>query len=493
MTDIFSPNFTFMKVLFVSPEVSPLVRTGGLGDVVGSLPIALRSIGVDVRILCPLHRECKTLETRFFPEKLRLKLGKKTLPVRLGQTTLGPSGVPVYLIENDELFDRPGIYADEKGDYPDNPERAFVLSKTALHISQISGWSPDVFHAHDWMAASTPAYLNAADPKNKIGKPRKSVLTIHNLEHQGIFSHENFLQSGLPKDYWGIEGFEHNACMNLLKGGIQHADKITTVSPTYAQEVRTKAFGHGLEECLKYRGADLVGILNGIDGDGWNPMEDPALPAPIDPLAPKQGKKACKKSLLKEMKMPSSSTAPLFGVVSRLYSQKGLDLLIQALPSLMSGSNAKFVILGSGAKEEENAFLELSRKFPKRIGVFIGFDDGLARRIFAGTDFFLMPSRFEPCGLAQQYAMRYGSLPIARKTGGLADTVKHFSRSLRSANGFLFNRANEEDLKKVINRAIKLFGNQSQYAKIQANALTTRCSWDFAARQYLEVYQWATS
>ena len=493
MTGFFAPKALSMKVLFVSPEVSPLVRTGGLGDVVGSLPIALQAIGIDVRILCPLHRECRKLKIRFFPKTLRLKLGNKTIPVRLGQTSLGSSGIPVYLIENDELFDRSGIYANEKGDYPDNPERAFVLSKSALYVSQICGWTPDVFHAHDWMAASMPAYLNAASSKRKTGNRRKSVLTIHNLEHQGIFSHKDFVQSGLPENYWGIEGFEHNESMNLLKGGIQHADKLTTVSPTYAQEVRTKAFGHGLEESLKYRAADLVGILNGIDEDGWNPLQDPTLPSPIDPLAPEEGKKACKKSLLTEMKLPSGSTAPLFGVVSRLYRQKGLDLLIQALPSLMSDSDANFVILGSGAKEEENAFLALARKFPKRIGVFIGFDDGLARRIFAGTDFFLMPSRFEPCGLAQQYAMRYGSLPIARRTGGLADTVEHFSRSLQSANGFLFDRANAQDLKKVINRAIKLFDNQPQFAKIQLNALSTRCSWEFAAKQYSDVYKWTTT
>lgn len=479
-----------MKVLFVSPEVSPLVRTGGLGDVVGSLPIALNAMGIDVRILCPLHRECKKLDTRFFPRTLGLKLGTKSIPIRLGQTTLGSSGIPVYLIENDALFDRPGIYANEEGDFTDNAERAFVLSKSALYISQICGWNPDIFHAHDWMAASMPAYLNAA---STTGKRRKSVLTIHNLEHQGVFSHKDFVQSGLPESYWGIEGFEHNDSMNLLKGGIQHADKITTVSPTYAKEVRTIAFGHGLEESLNYRGADLIGILNGIDQTSWDPLQDSSLPCPIDPHAPEEGKTACKTALLKEMNLPSASTAPLFGVVSRLYQQKGLDLLIQALPSMMSDTNANFIILGSGAKEEENAFLTLSREYPKRIGVFIGFDDGLARRIFAGTDFFLMPSRFEPCGLAQQYAMRYGSLPIARRTGGLADTVKHFSQSLQSATGFLFNRANPKDLQKVINRAIKLFDNKSHFAKIQANALTSACSWEFAAKQYSEVYHWTMS
>ena len=490
MTNFFIKIPSTMKVLFVSPEVSPLVRTGGLGDVVGSLPIAIKELGIDVRILCPLHRECRALETIFFPKTGTVRLGKDKISVRIGETTLGPSGIPVYLIENNSLFDRPGIYADSDGDYPDNPTRAFVLSMSALLISQITGWSPDVYHAHDWMAASLPAYLNSTRLKAKRAKAGKSVLTIHNLEHQGHCSFQDFVRSGLPESFWGIDGFESNGSMNLLKGGIQHADKITTVSPTYAQEIRTKQFGHGLEESLTYRGADLLGILNGIDDASWNPQKDPALPCPINPDSPQSGKDACKESLLSEMRLPATPDAPLFGVVSRLYQQKGLDLLIECLPSLMSESKANFVILGSGAKEEENAFRELAGKFSDRIGVFIGFDDGLARRIFAGSDFFLMPSRFEPCGLAQLYAMRYGSLPIARKTGGLADTIDHFSRATGTANGFLFEKPKPKSLKMVIHRAIKLFGNPVQFSKIRMNALHSPCSWDNAAKRYAEVYEW---
>ena len=280
------------------------------------------------------------------------------------------------------------------------------------------------------MAAPTAAYLNQLSFGKKVRKIGKSVLTIHNLEHQGVFSQRDFVLSGLPPEYSGIDGFEHQGSMNLLKGGIQHADKITTVSPTYASEVRTKAFGQGLEESLKYRGADLVGILNGIDQDSWNPQRDPALPSPIDPLDPSAGKKACKRSLLEEMKLPPGSKAPLFGVVSRLYRQKGLDLLLRILPSLMSNSRPTSLYWGV-AKGKKSRLFGNWRAYPSRIGVFIGFDDGLARRIFAGTDFFLMPSRFEPCGLAQQYAMRYGSLPIGRRTGGLADTIIHYSRSTK--------------------------------------------------------------
>ena len=479
-----------MKVLFVSPEVSPLVRTGGLGDVVGSLPIAIKALGIDVRILCPLHRECKDLQTNFFPKTGIVSLGKEQIPVRIGETTLGSSGIPVYLLENDSLFDRPGIYADSAGDYPDNPTRAFVLSKSALLISKITGWSADVYHAHDWMTACLPAYLNSSRLKNERPISGKSVLTIHNLEHQGICSFEHFVRSGLPESFWGIDGFESNGSMNLLKGGIQHADKITTVSPTYAQEIRTEQFGHGLQGSLTYRGADLLGILNGIDERSWDPQKDSAIPCPINPVSPQTGKEACKESLLSEMNLPTDRNVPLFGVVSRLYRQKGLDLLIECLPSLLNESKANFVILGSGAKEEENAFRQLASKFPHRIGVFIGLDDGFALRIIARTDIFLMPSRFEPCGLAQLYAMRYGSLPIARKTGGLADTIDHFSRSSGSANGFLFEKANPKSLKMVIHRAIKLFEKPVQFSKVRKNALESPCSWDNAAKRYAEVYEW---
>ena len=478
-----------MNILFVSPEVSPLVRTGGLGDVVGSLPIALKNLNLDVRILCPLHRCCKTRDVTYFEDTFQIGGRKRLLHAKLAETRLPESDVPVYFLENDFLYDRPGIYADNQGDYRDNPSRVFGLCESAMFIESITGWRPDVFHAHDWMAAPVCAFLNARD----TGKGKQaSVLTIHNLEHQGKGTYEDFVGSGLPPDYWG-SSFDRFGEMNLLKSGIQHADKITTVSPTYAQEIRTEEFGHGLEESLKYRGADLVGILNGIDQDSWNPQFDNSLATPIDPQDPSAGKKACKIDLLREMNLPIQSEVPLFGVVSRLYKQKGLDLLLEILSALLNETKAQFVILGSGSKTEENAFLNIAKEFPDRLAAFIGFDDALARRIFAGTDFFIMPSRFEPCGLAQQYAMRYGSVPICRKTGGLADTVQPVGKSQNSANGFLFERSEPEALLEVINKAIHLFHNRKLYAEVQKNALNFPCSWECAAEEYREVYSWALS
>ena len=277
-----------MKILFVSPEVSPLVRAGGLGDVVGSLPIALRGIGLDIRILCPLHKECKDIPRTLFPKPITFRLGKKTYTFSVSSTKLEKSEVPVYFIGNDVLFNRSGIYSDEKGDFPDNALRAFALSKAAVELEKSIHWEAEIFHAHDWMAASTCAFINAVKGtyKRKVG----SVLTIHNLEHQGTFSYQNFLDSHLPTKYWGMEGFEHNGTLNLLKGGIQHATKLTTVSPTYAQEIKTVEFGQGLEKSLLYRAGDLVGILNGIDECSWDPSRDSALAGKIQIASADKGK-----------------------------------------------------------------------------------------------------------------------------------------------------------------------------------------------------------
>jgi starch synthase len=481
-----------MNVLFVSPEVNPLIRTGGLGDVVGSLPLALKQMGIDVRVICPFHRECKTLDTQILRKSFEIKLEDQILIGKCRQTTLGSSDVPAYLIDLPKLFDRDGVYSDQLGDFQDNAQRAFALSQAATQLQSITDWQPDIIHAHDWMAAPVCAYVNASNLSSPQKDPKvRTVLTIHNLQHQGIFSYEDFLSSGLPLSNWAMDGMEKEGALNLLKGGIQHANKITTVSPTYASEIRTTEYGCGLEKSLEYRGADLVGILNGIDESSWNPQKDQTLPSTISTTRPKTGKQACKDTLLKELNMQPQHESPLFGVVSRLYEQKGLDLLIEILPQLMAETHACFAILGSGDSKEEQAIRDLSISFPDRIGSLIGFDDGLARRIFAGSDFFIMPSRFEPCGLAQQYAMRYGSLPIARKTGGLADTIIPVSRGEKKANGFLFDNATAKELWITVKHALEVYANNRKFTQMRKNAMNRDCGWARAAEQYIEVYKWA--
>ena len=476
-----------MNVLFVSPEVSPIVRTGGLGDVVGSLPPALLKSGIDVRVLCPLHRECQNLSLQPLEKVISIKWGDQLIEGKFFLHTVG--SLHIYLLDIPSLYDRPGIYADENGNYPDNALRSIALCQSAIQLEKVTNWTPDVFHAHDWMAAAVPAFVNASKKESTL--KAKSILTIHNLEHQGVFSYEDFQKCGLPSDYWGMDGFEHHGQFNLLKGGIQHADKITTVSPTYAEEIRSLEYGCGLEESLKFRGADLCGILNGIDEVSWDSQKDSSLPHPINPARPARGKKLCKTQLLEEMGLPQLHESPLFGVVSRLYSQKGLDLLTEVMPDLMKSSNSTFVILGSGSEEEEQNFQHLAWQNPQRIAAYIGFDDGLARRIFAGSDFFIMPSRFEPCGLAQQYAMHYGSIPIARKTGGLADTISAVGPKNSQANGFLFDDASPTALKHAILQAEALYNKPRSFQKIRRNALDKACSWENAAKDYIQVYQWA--
>ena len=480
-----------MKVLFVSPEVNPIVRTGGLGDVVGSLPLALHSQGIDVRVVCPLHRASAKINVSRHSKSIKIDLGGNVLRGSLLESNLGSSGVPVYLMDIPELFDRSGVYSDENGDFPDNPQRAFALCQGALQTGDITGWYPEVIHAHDWMAAPVCAYINAKNKKKPGQKRIRSVLTIHNLQHQGVFSYEDFQTSGLPDSFWGIDGFQHNGSLNLLKGGIQHADKITTVSPTYAEEIRSLEYGCNLEASLQYRGADLIGILNGIDEKAWDSQRDDALPTAINPLNPKEGKIVCKKALLEELTVNGEIKAPLFGVVSRLFDQKGLDLLVTILPKIIEETNANFAILGSGDPIEEQNIKDLAASYPGRIGAFIGFDDGLARRIFGGSDFFVMPSRFEPCGLAQQYAMRYGALPIARKTGGLADTVRPLSPKEKNPNGFLFADQSSQALLSCIRDALSLFSKKRKFTQLRKNAMSQNCGWELAARQYVQTYKWA--
>ena len=480
-----------MNVLFVSPEVSPFARTGGLGEVVGSLPSALKKAGTDARILCPLHKCCKDLPVKVLAGKIKFNSSRKEIISRIAILDQNRSEVPVYFLVNDKLFSRDGIYSDTNGDYSDNWLRSFVLSHAATQIEKILSWQPDIIHAHDWMTAPACGFLNAKNGRYKSKNRQASILTIHNLEHQGVFPGDYFTLSGLPPNYWGIDGFEHYGNLNLLKGGIQHAHKITTVSPTYSSEIKTKIFGHGLEESLKFRAGDLLGILNGIDEENWNPMEDSAIPSIINPHKPLSGKSKCKKYILKEFGLNSAKNLPLFGVVSRLYEQKGLDLLLKELNRLLKPNNALFCILGSGAKEQEEQFQNFARKHPSYIGVKIGFDDALARRIFAGSDFFIMPSRFEPCGLAQQYAMKYGAVPIARNTGGLSDTIISPHCDKANANGYLFDKINSNTLRLTIEKAIEDWNNGKNFKKMQKNAMSIECSWSKAAIEYQQVYRWS--
>ena len=480
-----------MKVLLVSPEVSPLSKTGGLGDVAGALPQALQREDVDARVLCPLYGDLDHdfIETTSPIGSFSVSADGKFKRGAAHEGKLPGTDVPVYLLEHKSCFGRPGIYAGPAGNFPDNAERFLFLARSALALPEKIDWVPDVIHVHDWTVALIPAFLNAlpfSDPRRKWA----SVLTIHNLMHQGVFSPETLGKAELPQSYYHEGGLEHNGCLNMLKGGIHHATKITTVSPTYAKEIQEEPYAQGLGHSLRYRAADLFGILNGIDGSKWNPQTD-NLPRNYSINDVTKGKSSCKAALLKELRLPPNLERPLFFVVSRMDYQKGLDALANVLPRLMNDHDLSFAILGNGDPKLEATYRNLAGERPDRISAVIGFDESLARRLFAGGDFLVVPSRFEPCGLTQLYAMRYGTIPVVRKTGGLADTVTPWLPRAKNATGIVYEGEGEWELFLAMEQALQAFKSSNALAALRRSGMERDFSWGPSAKAYVQAYSWA--
>ncbi|HRE80320.1 MAG TPA: glycogen synthase GlgA [Opitutaceae bacterium] len=480
-----------MKVLFVTPEVEPFVKVGGLADMVGALPKELASLGHDVRVVCPLYGSVKRVGS-WTPrvEPLGIDVGDAAVWARTWETRLPGTEVPAYFLENDHFFGRGGVYGDAEGAYPDNDLRFIVLARGALTLCLQLDWIPDVVHAHDWTTGFVPVLLNTTLRQSPLGNTA-SVFTIHNLEYQG-YAHRRALSfARVPESEFHSASLESLGAVNPLKAGLYHATKITTVSPTYAEEIRTPAGGFGLDHVLRFRGGDLIGILNGIDADSWNPSQDAALPAKYSAES-LGGKLACKSALQLRLGLSPHREIPIFGVVARLVSQKGLDLLAEALPYVMGSMQVQFALLGSGDPGLENAFREAARRFPGRVGVHIGFDGSLARLIQAGADFFVMPSRSEPCGLTQMYAMRYGTPPVVRSTGGLIDTVENYDERTGSGTGFRFNDATPLALANTLGWACSTYYDRPQhYRSLQVEGMRRDFSWRRSAARYADVYTWA--
>ncbi len=480
-----------MKILFVAPEAAPLAKEGGLGDVVGALPPHLEALGHDVRLVLPQYRGLRTTQPpRRREEILFVHTGVGVQFAAVAETELPGSKVPVYLLEYQEYFDRAGIYHTREGAYPDNHRRFGLLSRGALELCLVLGWIPDVVHVHDWTTALIPAYLNTILSGTPLGQTA-SVLTIHNLEHQGRFPVETFPDTGLPGWTLRPDGFGDVGAANWLKGGLYHADKLTTVSPTYAEEIKGPVGGCGLDGVLRFKAADLIGIVNGIDEAAWDPATDPHLPAPIsaDDLS---GRTVAREALREEFGLDPDLSRPLFGVVSRLFAQKGMDLFLDIMDRFLGSTRAQFVLLGSGDSLEEERFAAEARARPREVGVYLGYNERLAHLIMGGADFLVMPSRFEPCGLSQQYAMRYGAIPVVRKTGGLADTVLPAEEP--HGTGFLFEPILSEALLEVLLRAVDLWETEpTRVAALQQNGMRRDASWGASARQYSQVYEWAAA
>ena len=450
-----------MTVAMVVSEMEPFAKTGGLADVAGALPLALGRLGVQVHVIVPRYSVVQ----------------EKQPQVKISE------GVEVHFIDHEDYFQRIGLYGGSNGDYPDNLDRFSFFCRQSLSLLKEKGIRPDILHAHDWQAALSIVYQKSVFQKDPFFARMRSVFTIHNLAYQGLFPKDQYPRCGLPWELFHIDGLEYYDKVNLLKGGLVFADRLTTVSPTYAREIQIPDQGEGLEGVLRFRSKDLLGILNGIDQDLWNPATDRALGHRFDSkrLA---GKAKNKEALQKEMKLPVSSKIPLMGMVTRLASQKGLDLVVQALPGL-SPLGVQLVVLGSGDRPIEQA-LESAAKNSSTVRVHLGFDANLARRIYAGSDLFLMPSRYEPCGLGQMIAMRYGAVPLVRSTGGLADTVREDGLE---GNGFCFRPYDSQAFLQAVQRAVGFYRASGRWKVVQLRGMTTDFSWRRSAREYLRLYE----
>jgi starch synthase len=475
-----------MRALHAAAELFPWVKTGGLGDVIAALPPALAALDVDVRLVLPGFTAF--LDALPLTEIARLRTPFAAERVRIALAELPQSRVCGYLVDHPAFYDRPGSpYADPDGrDWPDNHRRFALLGWVAAALAQGAdpAWRPDILHAHDWHAGLAPPYLRAA------GAPVPSVFTVHNLAYQGFFPAGAFADLALPSSFFAIDGVEFYGGVSFLKAGLFYADRLTTVSPTYAREIQTPAFGAGLDGLLRSRADVLTGILNGVDPTIWSPENDPLLPRQYGPDDAAAGKDAAKKILQRRLALDEIPDRPLFGAVTRLSAQKGFDLLLAALPEFIAGGGS-LVLLGSGDADLETAFVAAAASHPGRIGIAIGYDEALSHLIMAGADVILVPSRFEPCGLTQLYALRYGALPLVRRTGGLADTVvdaNAVTLAEGSATGFAFDEESPEALLEAAQRAIALYADGSSWQRVMRQAMTRDFSWDAAARQYKALY-----
>ncbi len=410
-----------LKVLFVASEVVPFAKTGGLADVAGALPAALALRGHDVRVVLPRYRTTKRFAAERLPEPMAVPVGHGEAWCAVWEASFSRSDARVYLLEHDRLYDRDGIYGDAGGAFGDNLARYALLSRGALRLCQALDFVPDIVHVHDWQAALVPIYLRTLEAESPAASAA-TILTIHNMGYQGWFPKGELYQTQLGWDVFHSRALEAFDSINLLKGGIYASTLVTTVSPRYAREIQTPEGGEGLDGALRDRGGDVIGILNGIDDEIWNPRKDPHIAAPFtsDDL---EGKAACKEALQREMGLALSPDVPIVAVVSRFAHQKGIDVFAGALDDILS-LGAQVVVLGTGERWAEDLFTRLSAEHP-RFRAFIGMNEPLAHRIEAGADVFVMPSRYEPCGLNQLYSQRYGTLPVVRAVGGLDDTVEN--------------------------------------------------------------------
>jgi starch synthase len=479
-------EFLTMKILFVSPEGLPFSKTGGLADVIEALPKALAALGHDVAVVLPRYRGNR-VSTVLVP----------SLTIPMGETLRFPAiadgavlhGVRYFFVDDPEYFDRDALYTVRGTDYPDNGERFALFSKAAIEIAK-QVWRPDIIHCHDWQSALVPVLLRSLHAGDALLSSSPVVFTVHNMGYHGTFDRGLLSRAGLPASLFNIKALEFYGRVNLLKGGLLAADWITTVSPRYAQEIMTKEFGHGLDGVVRERTGRVVGILNGADYSLWSPENDDLIAAKYS-ARNLSGKALCKKDLLREFKLPEQAAErPLVGIVSRFADQKGLDLIAK-VGSEMLREDLTLVVLGTGEPKYERFLRALAAHFPKKLGLRIGFDNALAHRIEAGADMFLMPSRYEPCGLNQMYSLRYGTAPIVRATGGLDDTVEQFEAKSGKGTGFKFAEYDDKAMLKAVRAALEVFRHAKAWRQLQLNGMAKDFSWNASAAEYVRLYETA--
>jgi len=476
-----------LNILFASSEITPFAKTGGLGDVGSALPRALSSLGHKVTAALPLYGSIPRKELENTHRKITVVLGGESVTAEIFKGALDDK-TDVLFIDQPELFgNRPNPYGDDEGDYPDNDLRFIFFNRAVIELAKSFPHSPDILHCNDWQCGLAPLYLKLERENGNLQKTA-SVFTIHNLAYQGHFPKKSFGLTGLPKSFLKTDsGVLHHAKLATLKTGILFADAVTTVSPTYARETLAPELGFGLEGFLKKRGDSFRGILNGIDTDEWNPEKDPLIPQNYS-AKNFSGKTVCRTELLKKFELEDNPARPLVGMVSRLIEQKGFDIIESAADDLMK-LDFSLVVLGTGQKEYETFLRKLATEYPGRVGVEIGYDNALSHLIEAGADIFLMPSRFEPCGLNQMYSLRYGTPPIVRVTGGLNDTVIDWNPATSEGNGFVFGKPSPDALLKTVGRAVLTFGKKKEWRKIIRNGMNADLSWQHSAREYTALYR----
>ena len=482
---------TPLKVLLVSSEVAPFAKTGGLGDVVGALPKALRRRGIDVRLVVPLYAgmDWNALERLDGSVDVPMYWGTAQAGVRLGR--LPGTDVPVYFLEYNRYFDRRSLYGHPAEGYEDNLERFTFLSRGALELARAINFIPDVIHANDWQTGLIPAYL-AETHRNNPGYQRiRSVFTVHNIAYQGSYPRELLNYTGLPAHLYNPGQLEHYG-LNFLKAGVVFADAVTTVSPTYAREIQTREFGEGLEGLLTNLHWKLSGIVNGCDYEHWNPAHDRHIAAPYTPETVFENKPLCKADLQRRFKLPEDPAVPVLGVIARLVAQKGIDIILSAAKGFLD-LGCQIVVLGDGDRAFHERLQSLRDAFPDQIAIYLGFNETLAHAVEAGSDLFLMPSRYEPCGLNQMYSLKYGTPPVVRSTGGLADTVVNATEENladRRATGFSFQDYSASALYETVKWALTLYRDRpADFRQVMLTAMAQDWSWDRSAEVYERLYR----